>query len=103
MTACSGFFGYSFFDQNRDKVQASILDGVELNFENIASYKYPAARPLYFYVKKAHVGVIPGLKEFINEFVSEKAMGLDGYLFPAGLVPLSDDDFAKQEAARDQL
>jgi len=98
-----GVFGYSFFDQNRDKVQASILDGVELNFENIASYKYPAARPLYFYVKKAHVGVIPGLKEFINEFVSEKAMGLDGYLFPAGLVPLSDDDFAKQEAARDQL
>ena len=98
-----GVFGYSFFDQNRDKVQAALLDGVELNFENVASYKYPAARPLFFYVKKAHVGVIPGLKEFINEFVSEKAMGLDGYLFPAGLVPLSEDDFAKQVAARDAL
>jgi len=98
-----GVFGYSFFDQNRDKVQAALLDGIELNFENVASYKYPAARPLFFYVKKAHVGVIPGLKEFINEFVSEKAMGLDGYLFPAGLVPLSEDDFAKQVAARDAL
>ena len=98
-----GVFGYSFFDQNRDKVQAALLDGVELNYENVASYKYPAARPLFFYVKKAHVGVIPGLKEFINEFVSEKAMVLDGYLFPAGLVPLSEDDFAKQVAARDAL
>jgi phosphate transport system substrate-binding protein len=98
-----GIFGYSFFDQNRDKVQAALLDGVELNFENVASYKYPAARPLFFYVKKAHIGVIPGLKEFINEFVSEKAMGLDGYLFPAGLVPLSEDDFAKQVSARDAL
>ncbi|MGB2072333.1 MAG: substrate-binding domain-containing protein [Candidatus Puniceispirillaceae bacterium] len=98
-----GVFGYSFFDQNRDKVQASVLDGVVLDFENIASYKYPGARPLFFYVKKAHMGVIPGMKMFIDEFVSEKAMGLDGYLFPAGLVPLSEDDFAKQVAARDAL
>jgi phosphate transport system substrate-binding protein len=101
--ALFGVFGYSFFDQNRDKVQASILDGVELNFDNIASYKYPGARPLFFYVKKQHIGVIPGMKEFIQEFVSEKAMGLDGYLFPAGLVPLSDDDFAKQVENRNSL
>ena len=98
-----GVFGYSFFDQNRDKVQASVLDGVELNFENIASYKYPGARPLFFYVKKQHVGVIPGMKEFINEFVSDKSMGMDGYLFPAGLVPLSEADFAKQIAAKGNL
>ena len=98
-----GIFGFSFFDQNRDKVQASIVDGVELNFDNIASYEYPGARPLFFYVKKQHVGVVPGMKEFINEFVSEKAMGIDGYLFPAGLVPLSEEDFAKQAAARDSL
>ena len=98
-----GIFGYSFFDQNRDKVQASVLDGVELNFENIASYKYPGARPLFFYVKKQHMGVIPGMKEFINEFISDKAMGMDGYLFPAGLVPLSADDFAKQVAAKNSL
>ena len=98
-----GVFGYSFFDTNRDKIQAADLNGVKLTFENIASYTYPGARPLFFYVKKEHVGVIPGIKEFINEFVSEKAMSLDGYLFPAGLVPLSDDDYAKQVTARNSL
>jgi phosphate transport system substrate-binding protein len=98
-----GIFGYSFFDQNRDKVQASVIDGVELNFDNIASYEYPGARPLFFYVKKQHLGVIPGLREFLSEFVSEKAMGIDGYLFPAGLVPLSDDDFAEQVQALNSL
>jgi phosphate transport system substrate-binding protein len=98
-----GVFGYSFFDQNRDKVQASLLDGVELNFDNIASYKYPGARPLFFYVKKPHVGVIPGLKEFVTEFVSEKAMSIDGYLFPAGLVPLADEEYAKTKAGLGNL
>ena len=98
-----GIFGYSFFDQNRDKVQASKLNDVELTFENIASYAYPGARPLYFYVKKEHVGVVPGIKEFINEFVSDKALSSDGYLFPAGLVPLSEADRAKVNAARDSL
>ena len=98
-----GIFGYSFFDQNRDKVQASKLNGVELTFENIASYAYPGARPLYFYVKKEHIDVIPGIKEFIKEFVSDKALSQDGYLFPAGLVPLSEADRAKVDAARDSL
>lgn len=98
-----GIFGYSFFDANRDKVQASDLNDVELTFENIASYKYPGARPLFFYVKKEHVGVIPGIKEFINQFVSDKALSEDGYLFPAGLVPLSEADRAKVDAARDSL
>ena len=98
-----GIFGYSFFDANRDKVQASKLNGVELTFENISSYEYPGARPLFFYVKKEHVGVIPGIKEFINEFVSDKALSMDGYLFPAGLVPLSEADRAKVDAARDSL
>ena len=98
-----GIFGYSFFDANRDKVQASKLNGVELTFENISSYEYPGARPLFFYVKKEHVGVIPGIKEFLNEFVSDKALSMDGYLFPAGLVPLSEADRAKVDAARDSL
>ena len=98
-----GIFGYSFFDTNRDKVQSSDINGVQLTFENIASYEYPGARPLFFYVKKEHVGVIPGMKEFIDEFVSEKAMGMDGYLFPAGLVPLSEDDFAQQIKAKNSL
>jgi phosphate transport system substrate-binding protein len=93
-----GVFGYSFLEQNRDKVQASVVNGVELTFENIASYKYPGARPLFFYIKKAHVGVIPGMKEFVGEFVSEKAMGLDGYLFPAGLVPLTEEETEAQMA-----
>ncbi|MCG8620532.1 MAG: substrate-binding domain-containing protein [Proteobacteria bacterium] len=93
-----GVFGYSFLDQNRDKVRAASLNGVDLNFESIASYEYPAARPLFFYIKKQHVDVIPGLREFIAEFVSDRAMGLDGYLFPAGLVPLTEADTQAQIA-----
>jgi phosphate transport system substrate-binding protein len=91
-----GIFGYSFFDTNRDKVQASRINQVELTFENIASYTYPGARPLYFYVKKEHIQVIPGLSAFIQSFISDKAMGMDGYLFAAGLVPLSASDFSEQ-------
>ena len=98
-----GIFGFSFLDQNRDKVQASVVDGIELNLDSISSYEYPGARPLFIYVKKQHVGVVPGLGEFMREFVSEKAMGIDGYLFPAGLVPLSDADFAAQESALGNL
>ena len=93
-----GVFGFSFLEQNRDKVQASVVNGVELSFENISTYDYPGARPLFFYIKKAHIGVIPGMKEFVTEFVSEKAMGLDGYLFPAGLVPLTDEETEAQIA-----
>lgn len=91
-----GVFGYSFFDQNRDGLQSAKLDGVELEFDNISSYAYPAARPLYTYVKREHLDVIPGLRNYMKEFISEKAIGLDGYLFPVGLVPLSEEDFAEQ-------
>lgn len=98
-----GIFGYSFFDTNRDKVQASDLNGVKLSFDSIASYEYPGARPLYIYVKNEHVGIIPGLDVFVQEFISERAMSVDGYLFPAGLVPLSEKDFATQIAQRDKL
>ena len=93
-----GVFGFSFFDQNRDKVQASVLDEVELSFDTIADYDYPGARPLYAYLKREHLEVIPGLQKFFKEFISERALGIDGYLFPAGLVPLSDEDFAEQSA-----
>ena len=98
-----GIFGYSFFDTNRDKVQAAKLNGVELSFENISSYKYPGARPLFFYAKAEHVGVIPGMEQFVQEFISEQAMSMDGYLFNAGLVPLSEADFATQVAQRNKL
>jgi phosphate transport system substrate-binding protein len=83
-----GIFGYSFLEQNMDSVKGSVVDGVVPSFENIASGKYPVSRPLFFYVKKAHVGAIPGIKEFVAEFTSKKSMGEDGYLADRGLVPL---------------
>ena len=85
-----GIFGYSFLDQNRDKIQGVAIEGVRPEFDLIASGKYPVSRPLFFYVKKAHVGVIPGLKEYIAEFTSEKAWGPDGYLAERGLIPMPD-------------
>ncbi len=85
-----GIFGYSFLDQNSDKIQGSYVDGNPPTFENIANGKYPLSRPLFFYVKKAHVGVIPGIKEYLAEFTGEKAWGKDGYLSEKGLIPLPD-------------
>jgi phosphate transport system substrate-binding protein len=87
-----GVFGFSFLDQNMDKIQGSVIDGEEPTFENIASGKYPLSRPLYFYVKKAHVGMIPGIKEYIKEFTSEKAWGEDGYLVDKGLIPMPEKE-----------
>lgn len=86
--AAFGVFGYSFLEENRDKIQGARINGVEDTVENISSGKYPLSRSLYFYVKKEHIGVIPGLQDFINEYVSEQAMGDDGYLEKKGLVPL---------------
>ena len=87
-----GVFGYSFLEQNSDKVQGSLVDGVAPEFELIADGDYPIARSLYFYVKKDHVGVVPGIEEFLAEFTSEDAWGEDGYLADKGLIPLSDDE-----------
>ena len=87
-----GIFGYSFLDQNNDKVKGTLVDSVEPTFENIAEGSYPISRPLYFYVKKAHVGVIPGLQEFLREFTSERAWGEDGYLSERGLIPMPDEE-----------
>jgi phosphate transport system substrate-binding protein len=89
-----GIFGYSFLDQNADKIQGSQINGVGPEFEAISSGKYPISRPLFFYVKKAHVGVIPGLAEFVQEYVSEKAGGKEGYLVERGLIPLHGGEFA---------
>ncbi len=87
-----GVFGFSFLDQNEDRVQGSIVDGVEPTFENIADGKYPVSRPLYFYVKKAHAGMVPGIKEYIREFTSDKAWGEEGYLVDKGLIPMPDEE-----------
>ncbi|TFG43759.1 MAG: PstS family phosphate ABC transporter substrate-binding protein [Syntrophobacterales bacterium] len=85
-----GIFGFSYLDQNTDKIQGLSVDGAQPTFELIADGKYPLSRPLFIYVKKTHAGVIPGIKEYLAEFTSEKAWGRDGYLSEKGLIPLPD-------------
>jgi phosphate transport system substrate-binding protein len=74
-------------------LQGSTVDGVDPSFDNIAEGDYPVSRSLYFYIKHAHVGVIPGIQEFANEFMSPDAAGEEGYLIDKGLIPLLDDEF----------
>lgn len=93
-----GIFGYSFLEENQDKLRGLKIEGVAPDFETISSGKYPAARPLFVYFKKAHIGVIPGLPEFMNEYVSDKAIGDEGYLSERGLVPLPKAELAKVRA-----
>jgi phosphate transport system substrate-binding protein len=90
--AAFGIFGFSFLDQNSDKVKGAKVNGTSPEFEEIAAGNYPISRSLFFYVKKQHVGVIPGIKEFVAEFTSEKAWGPEGYLADKGLIPLPDSD-----------
>jgi phosphate transport system substrate-binding protein len=87
-----GVFGYSFLEENGDKVQGAIVDGVAPDFDTIASGEYAVSRPLYFYVKGAHVGKIPGIQEYAIEFTSNRALGEDGYLTDRGLIPLSGEE-----------
>jgi len=94
-----GFFGYSYLISNKDKVKAASIEGVKPSLEGIQDYSYPVARPLFFYVKKAHIGVIPGIQEFLKEFTSNKAMGSRGYLADIGLVPLSSDKYKTTRTA----
>jgi phosphate transport system substrate-binding protein len=89
-----GIFGFSFLDQNTEKVKGAKVDGVAPTFDAIADGEYPVSRPLYFYVKKAHVDVIPGLRGFLREFSSERAWGEDGYLSDRGLIPMPDAERA---------
>lgn len=98
-----GVFGFSFLDQNSDKVQSSVVDGVELSFDSIADGTYPVSRPLFFYVKSAHVGKVPGIQEFLTEFVSEDAFGEDGYLAEKGLIPMPDESREAFRAAAKNL
>jgi phosphate transport system substrate-binding protein len=90
-----GIFGYSFLEENIGQLQGATMDGVAPTFDNIASSKYPISRPLFIYVKKAHLGVIPGLREFVAEYVSDRSMGGEGYLADKGLVPMSDSELVK--------
>ena len=80
-----GIFGYSFLDQNKDKVQGSVVNGVTPSMETIADSSYKVSRPLFFYVKQEHGGVIPGLQEFADYFMSLTVSGSP--LEAAGLIP----------------
>ncbi|MDF3073300.1 MAG: putative phosphate-binding protein pstS [Alphaproteobacteria bacterium] len=88
-------FGFSFLDQNADRIRGINVGGIAPTFENIASGKYSVSRSMFFYVKKAHVAVVPGLKEFITAFTDEKAWGKNGYLLDKGLIPLPDAERKK--------
>jgi phosphate transport system substrate-binding protein len=90
-----GIFGFSFLDQNTDKVKGAAIEGSEPTFDSIADGSYAVSRPLYFYVKRAHVDVIPGLRDFLIEFTSDRAWGEDGYLSDRGLIPLGSEERAE--------
>ncbi len=90
-----GIFGFSFLDQNADVVKGSAIDGKVPSYEAIADGSYPVSRPLFFYVKKAHVEVIPGIKGFLAEFTNDKAWGKDGYLADKGLIAMPDAERKK--------
>ncbi|GJM02941.1 MAG: phosphate ABC transporter substrate-binding protein [Rhodomicrobium sp.] len=93
--AAVGIFGFSFLDQNADKVQGATVDGASPTFEKIASGEYGVSRSLFFYIKKEHVGTVPGIAEYATEFTSNKTWGDDGYLVDKGLIPLPKADREK--------
>jgi len=90
--AAVGIFGFSFLDQNTDVIQGSFIEDTAPTFDAIADGAYPISRPLYFYVKKAHVDVIPGMKGYLAEFTSDKAWGEEGYLADKGMIPMPAEE-----------
>ena len=94
-----GIFGFSFLDQNRDTIQGMQVGGAEPTFETIAAEEYPLSRPLFFYVKNAHVGTVPGIEDYVTGFTSEEAWGPTGYLAEKGLIPLEEQ---KRESMQQQ-
>ncbi len=81
-------FGYSFLEENQDKIQGARINSIDDTVENIQSGRYPLARSMFVYFKRNHIGVVPGLQEFLNEYASEAALNEDGYLAQKGLVPM---------------
>ena len=88
---------------NEDKLKASTIDGHAPSYESIADGSYPVSRPLFFYVKKGHIGVIPGIEEYVSEFTSDKASGPEGYLADKGLIALPEADRKKVAATAKAL
>ena len=87
-----GIFGFNFLDRNMEKVKVATVDGIVPTFAAIEDGHYPVSRPLYLYIKKAHVDVIPGLRGYLREFTSERAWGDEGYLSERGLIPMPADE-----------
>ncbi|WP_446011199.1 PstS family phosphate ABC transporter substrate-binding protein [Candidatus Electrothrix sp.] len=98
-----GIFGFSYLDQNADKIQGSIVDGVEPSFDKISDGSYSISRSLYMYVKKSHVGVVPGLEEYLAEFTSDRAWGEEGYLAEKGLIPMPEEERTQVGKAVNEL
>ena len=98
-----GLFGYSYLVANKDKIKAAKIEGKLPSLASIQDYSYPIARPLFFYVKKSHVGVVPGIKEFLAEFTAKGTMGPKGYLTDIGLVPLDNKTYKTVRTAGTQL
>ena len=98
-----GILGFSFLDQNSDKVRGATIAGVAPEFDAIADGSYPVSRGLYFYVKKAHVGKIPGIEGYLAEFTSAKAWGEEGYLSDKGLIPMPAKERAQFAADAKKL
>ena len=98
-----GIFGFSFLEENAKVVKGIEVEGKAPTYEAIADGSYKVARPLYIYAKKQHIGVIPGMKEFIAEYVSDKALGEDGYLGAKGLVTLPAAELEKVRAEASEL
>lgn len=98
-----GVFGLSFYENNTDKLKVATMGGIEPTVETISTGKYPVSRPLFFYVKKAHIGVIPGLKEYVEFFTSTKMIGADGPLAEYGLVPLPQNELDELQASVKEL
>lgn len=95
-----GVFGLSFYENNADKLKVATVGGVAPSVETVASGDYPVSRPLFFYVKKAHLGVVPGLKDYVEFFLDEQNVGPDGPLAEYGLVPAPD---AERQEQRDNF
>lgn len=99
-----GVFGFSFLEGNRARIEGASIDGVDDTRETIASGRYPLSRPLFLYVKRAHLEQVPGLRAFVTEYVSDRAAGPEGYLVRRGLVPLDPANLARvQQAVRDEV
>ena len=87
-----GVFGLAFYENNTDTLKVATMSGVQPSTETIASGEYPVSRPLFFYIKKAHIGVIPGLKEYAQFFMADEIAGPDGPLSNYGLVSLPEGE-----------